>query len=419
MGNNRIKLTEKELIELTIKYGHDGSELKNKHYIDKGYLKNRSNSHKSFLEKVQSICETYQRLNKKRNETEVYYYIYGLKEAISDYTGGKGGYKKKKALLFKDIILSRLKDIEKDLKDNSEEYNSKHPMNYTYSSWAYKLGFPYEFDKEKLEYAMDFLNRFFTIKQVDLIIEEFKKRRALRSRAIVEQVFKKLQQEKKINITECYYGRTWERKHERIEECEFIELNEKLKKLLEFYNVSPTKWNLMHDSKQVEKVKSEFYNDTGFLYIGKSYHISLLTKETVFNEDNQDDFINLYYDNLLEYADSYKQKENGKKKTPFKIFFKPMMSILSSLLKENSSCVSVENVLIHYKDAIEEFIRFKHDGQMKSILTKHIREHYNNSNPFETVKYIESLEDLSPQGKKRHLKNSMNIIASYIIKIKH
>lgn len=73
-----LKLNEKELIELTIQYGYDGSELNNPHFIEKGYLKN-NNKYQKFIEKVESICESWEKLRKKKGENHPYYIIRGLK----------------------------------------------------------------------------------------------------------------------------------------------------------------------------------------------------------------------------------------------------------------------------------------------------------------------------------------------------
>lgn len=74
-----IKLNEKELIQLTMQYGYDGSELENKHFQEKGYLKN-NNKYQKFIEKVESICESYEKLRKVKGEEHPYYILKGVKE---------------------------------------------------------------------------------------------------------------------------------------------------------------------------------------------------------------------------------------------------------------------------------------------------------------------------------------------------
>lgn len=68
MQKAQLLITEKELIELTMAYGSSGSELNNPHFLKKGYLK-QNGTYDSFIKKVESICESWNRLKKKKRST--------------------------------------------------------------------------------------------------------------------------------------------------------------------------------------------------------------------------------------------------------------------------------------------------------------------------------------------------------------
>lgn len=378
---DNIKLTETKLIKLTIKYGHDGVELTNSHFLKHGYLAKGSDSHNAFIKKVESICESHQRLNKKRGEYEVYYLISGLYETMDNYTGGKGRYKYDDILPLKEYILQKITSIKYELDYDDEDEDSWHSrptMNHTYGTWAYKLGLPFEYDKEKLEIVEEFLGRFFTEAQVELILKEYRNHRVLRSRSIVQQVFKQLEKENKIKVTERYFGKKKDGYNRPILKEEYDELYLKLDEALKKSNLNKTVWNLQKNNYKVKMVESEFASETedNFISIGKSYYVELLydlydyDKGFEFN-GHWETFVDSYYDNLTDLSNKHRgfKVDNP---TPFQHFYKVLIPMLSDLLKENKGCLTVAEVLDNYKNDIKSFILYKHDAQMKAILEKYI-----------------------------------------------
>lgn len=402
-----IKLTETELIKLTVKYGHDGSELKNRYFMKNGYLEKGNNSHNSFIKKVESICESHQRLKKKRGEHEVYYLINGLYDSMDDYTGGKGGYKYNNILPLKDYILQKITFVSYALDFEDDDIATWSPtpkMNHTYGTWAYKLGLPYEYDEEKLEIVEEFLCRFFTPLQVELILKEYKNHRVLRSRSLVQQVFKQLQKENKIEVTEKYFGKTRDNYNKSIAKEKYDELYSQLDSTLKEANINKTVWNLQKNNPKVKMAQDNFENENegNFISIGKSYKVKLLydlydeNREFDFNGE-WESFINAYYDNLISLANKHKGFKTDNP-TPFQYFYKTLIPMLSDLFKENCEYLSVEEVLDKYKSDIESFIVYKHDAQMKAILKNHI-EIDDETIKLKGGKEFVELEDLKPDNK--------------------
>lgn len=191
MQKDMLLITEKELIELTMEYGYSGSELNNTHFLEKGFLK-KNGSYNSFIKKVESICESWNRLKKKKGQP-VMYEIFNLYEEKIPISSNRINNGKKPTL--EDLIMRNY--IYFALGINEVNDGKVHSLN----KWA--TLFQLASNQELEEVAKtDVFNDMYWNGEITKVVSTFKSTIIKRNRDVISNSFKHLEKQNKIKKNE-------------------------------------------------------------------------------------------------------------------------------------------------------------------------------------------------------------------------
>lgn len=335
-----MKISEKELIELTIKYGFDGCELENKYFKEKGHLRKGSDSHNAFIKKLDSMCENFTRLRKSRKEKEVFYEINGLREAIEGYTGGRGNGHSHIDNIIAQVIYNYL----------VENPNvTSEPK--TYRTWAYLFKLPiYETklkDQGDEEFIVNELSAYFTKNHSMNIINQFRKRLQRRAGDTVKNIFSILKKEKKIEVHTVYCGVDSNNQVVDFNLDGYNKVKEDLNLYLEDFGVTYAKWYFGKKTEEIHEIENKLLNKHNVKSIFKRYKVDIINWNGNPNHSSDsNEFYNIYFERLLELS-KQRQKKNDKTKDnnfPFERDHLAVMTIMIGFVFYNMEGMDIPKI---------------------------------------------------------------------------
>ncbi len=318
---NEMKLTEKELIELTVKYGFNGSELTNKHFMEKGFLKDNG-SYNSFKKKVDAICESWEKLRKKKGEP-TYYIIRGLKEKASQTKDDRkfNGYNDSDYVMAKYVFNQLLK-----LKSNK--------VKSTYE-WSIDCK---AFNPAHINVEM--IKQHFTDIYYDedshFVYEDFNDYIKGFNGGMIKKSFKWLEHENMIKVTSHYSGVNLHNKAMTIEKNTYDSFKKEEKAICDKYGANVYNYRKLRNNEKYADMFveiDELYNSMSMTMVYVSYSVELLVDNYCFVVTDRD-YYNAYYNQLIERMNKLQAKEYHKNTLhQWRVF--NLLSTLSIIVKDN------------------------------------------------------------------------------------
>ncbi|WP_339213582.1 hypothetical protein [Solibacillus sp. FSL W8-0372] len=300
MQTDTVLITEKELIELTVTYGYSGSELTNPHFLEKGFLK-QNGTYKSFLKKVESICESWVRLRKKKGQPVMYEITNLYEEALplEDNRSNNGKKWTEEDLIMQDYIHFVL---------SLGEVNDEFPRSL--NSWAKLFGLPTleEIDEIVSEEVFDGL---YKEKELLKIIEKFKNTIYQRNKEVVSNSFRELEKQNKIQVIKrpifVLLGGTFSYPSEE----EYSDVEKERAKILGSRNVSLRDFFFKPTNEKVIEAKvevDEMLRTRGLILFYRGYQINDKQSVSYENALGVQQFLKAYSDRLVQLT---LQRENN------------------------------------------------------------------------------------------------------------
>lgn len=324
-----MKIAEKKLVELLkTKYKFDVPEAEGKMYESFGLIKYNSNSYKSFIKKVESICESVMRLKKSRCDDDVYYEITGLKEFHENYNGGSGGNNSHDDQQMAAHIFNSLAKGA----DSKMIYGNA----YTHKELAERLKLPLV-DTKEFNKGINLLNLYVTQKQSYNIMTNYKTRIQTRSTDTIKSALNILKKHNHIQVETVYCAIDEDNKEVYYNQLGYLTVKEDLEYLFDEYKFSYAKWFYGNHNYLVEKqeIQERLLNTHGVKNIFKKYLIKL-------NHTNplpaESDIYSIYFHKLDKLSDKLhdkhlKEMQEGKKNlSVFDEYHKFLMKVLNSCL---------------------------------------------------------------------------------------
>jgi len=292
MQKAKLLISEKELIELTMEYGYSGSELNNPHFLEKGFLK-KNGAYDSFIKKVESICESWNRLKKKKGQP-VMYEITNLYEKANPIPSNRinNGKKLTEAdLLIKDYIHFAL--CVNEINDGKA-----HSLNH----WAELLGLT---TRDELNEIAD-INAFTDLywkNEVAKVVSTFKSTITRRNRDVVSNSFRYLEKQNKIKRSEVTFFIHLDDSISSPSQQEFDDVNFAIDKILASKNVTRNDYYYNHFKQNVIRARAEVKNmleEKGLknLFIGYKIEVNELLPEEQWVDMQQ--FLKAFSDRLIQ-----------------------------------------------------------------------------------------------------------------------
>lgn len=350
MQNEKLLLTEKELIELLIKFGYNGAELTNPHFLEKGFLK-QNGTYDSFSKKVDSICESWKRLKKKKGQP-VMYEIINLYEEVIPIVDNRINNGKKWAeedLLMKDYIHFAL-SIE-DVNDGKA-----HSLN----KWAELFGLTSKRDIEEIT-DTDVFGNLYWKNEVAKVVSTFKSTIITRNRAVVLNSFKQLEKHNKIKKIEVPFFIHLDDTVSSPSQQEFDDVNSEMDKILASQNISRNDYYFKHYNKNVIKAREKVISmleEKGLknLFIGYKIEVIELLPEEQWEDKPQ--FLKAFSDRLIQLTLQRENKPAYQVKYVEKRFY-----IFNTLFLLRELGYQVEEALISKYEPTESDIEAIHDSK--------------------------------------------------------
>lgn len=288
-----LKLNEKELIELTIKYGYDGSELNNPHFVEKGYLKN-NNKYKKFIEKVESICESWEKLRKKKGEKHPYYIIRGLKPVDNVNL----------VIEDKRSIAQHDKNIEimaKYLYNQLE--NGLNGNFFTLNKWMTKIGGfnPDKVDNKLIDTYFDKLYYGADLDSIKMTAKEYFK---LRNQRVMGQMINHLKYKNLIEVHKKFGAVLIDDTYKIIEKDTYNKWRKELKELVESYGLKLNNYRYFLNREEYDELKEEielYTRLTGIKNVFTTYNLYITDKNADFDNVDFKQFQKAYNDKLIKH----------------------------------------------------------------------------------------------------------------------
>lgn len=292
MQKAKLLITEKELIELTVKFGYSGSELNNPHFLEKGYLK-QNGTYDSFIKKVESICESWNRLKKKKGQP-VMYEITNLYEKANPIPSNRinNGKKLTEAdLLIKDYIHFAL--CVNEINDGKA-----HSLNH----WAELFGLTTRDELNELVDTNAFTDLYWK-NEVAKVVSTFKSTITRRNRDVVSNSFRYLEKQNKIKKSEVSFFIHLDDSISSPSPQEFDDVNFAIDKILASNNVTRNDYYYNHLKQNVIRARAEVKNmleEKGLknLFIGYKIEVNELIHEEQWVDMQQ--FLKAFSDRLIQ-----------------------------------------------------------------------------------------------------------------------
>lgn len=327
-----MKISEKRLIELLkTEYNFEVPEAEGKKYQHYGHIKYKSNSYKSFVKKIESICESVIRLRKGRNDDDVYYEINGLKEQSENYTGGSGGNNNHDD---QQMAAHLFNAFAKGVNDNLVYGDA-----FTYKELAERLKLPLV-ETEEFNRGINLLNNYLTQKQSYNVMTNYKNRIQTRSKDIIKSSLNILKKNNHIQVETIYCAIDENNKEVYFNKLGYLTVKDDLESLFEEYKFSYAKWFYGSSNHLVEKmeIQDRLLNVHGVKNIFKKYLIKLNHKNELPAES---DIYSIYFHKLdaltIKLHDKHlsKLQEDEKTLNIFDEYHRFIMNILNNFLFKN------------------------------------------------------------------------------------
>lgn len=354
------KLTEKELIELTMDYGYSGSELNNPHFLEKGYLK-QNGAYKSFTKKVTSICESWNRLKKKKGQP-VMYEIINLKKEPTPIPNNriKNGKKPtREDFLMRDYIQFCL---------GLDKFNDgkAHSLNF----WAEAFGLTSKADLNELD-DTDVFRDLYWKSEVAKVLNTFKSTILARNRAVVLNSFKQLERQNKIKVNDVPLFIHIDKTVSSPSQKEYDDVDFEIDKILASKNLSRNDYYYNHLKGNVVKARAEvktMLQDKGLSHLFVGYRIELI-ESFVERQIGVKEFLNAYCDRLVQLT---LQRENNPK---YQVsYVEKRFYIFNTLVLLRELGYQIDEALIKQFEPIEQDLEVMHNAKREYMMGK--EEHY-------------------------------------------
>lgn len=284
------ELSEKELIELTKEYGYSGAELNNPHFIKKGFLK-KNGTYDSFAKKLDSICESWKRLKKKKGQPVLYELVNLYEEAqpIVDKREGNGKQRTPEDETMKEYIFIQL--INNQINDNKP---------YSYKRWGEKFGLltmPINTDS-----LVEPLKVLYKQKELLKIVDEFKLTILKRNKDVVEKSFNQLVKEKRIHITELPIFVHLDNSHSIPSWGKFNEVQTSINEALEQFKINKYEYYFYPNNDKVREVRPEIekiHFSNGLKSLFKGFQVNVIDKQ-IYDLIDKEQFDEAYKNRLIQ-----------------------------------------------------------------------------------------------------------------------
>lgn len=300
MQKAKLLISEKELIELTMEYGYSGSELNNPHFLEKGFLK-KNGAYDSFIKKVESICESWNRLKKKKGQPVMYEItnLYEKANPIPDSRTKNGKKLTEADLLMKDYIHFAL--CLNEVNDGKA---------HSLIQWAELFGLTTREELDEIADTNAFTDLYWK-SEVAKLISTFKSTIITRNRAVVLNSFKQLKKQQKIRIYEVPLFIHLDDTVSSPSQKEFDDVDSEIDKILASQNISRNDYYFKHYNKNVIKAREKVISmlqEKGLknLFIGYQIEVNELLPEEQWEDKQQ--FLKAFSDRLIQLT---LQRENN------------------------------------------------------------------------------------------------------------
>ncbi|MCY9545361.1 hypothetical protein [Lysinibacillus xylanilyticus] len=349
MQKEKLLLAEKELIELAMAYGYSGSELNNPHFLEKGYLK-QNGTYDSFIKKVESICESWNRLKKKKGQPVMYEItnLYEKAKPIPDDRIKNGKKLTQEDLLMKDYIHFALGV-------NEINDGKAHSLNH----WATLFGLTSNRELEEIKYTKIFKNMYWK-SEIEKVVNTFKSTIINRNKAIVSNSFKQLEKHNKIKKNEVPFFIHLNGEISSPSQQEYDDVDFEIDKILASNNITRNDYYYNHYNKRVIRARAEVKNmleEKGLKKLFIGYQIEVLESLQEEQWVGMNQFLKAYTDKLVQLT---LQRENN---PAYQVnYAEKRFYIFNTLLLLRAIGYEVEDALIvKYKPA-ESDIEAVHDS---------------------------------------------------------
>lgn len=357
MQKARLLITEKELIELTIEYGYSGSELNNPHFLEKGFLK-KNGTYDSFIKKVESICESWSRLKKKKGQPVMYEIIDLYEKAIPivDNRINNGKKLTEADLLMKDYIHFAL--CLNEVNDGKA---------HSLIQWAELFGLTTRKELNEIVDTNAFTDLYWK-SEVAKVISTFKSTITTRNRAVVLNSFKQLKEQQKIMINEVPLFIHLDDTVSSPSQKEFADVDSEIDKILATQNISRNDYYYNQFNRNVIEAKAgvkTMLESKGLknLFIGYQVEvIELLPKEQWLGMQQ---FLKAYSDRLIQLT---LQRENN---PAYQVnYVEKRCYIFNTLFLLRELGYQVEEALISKYEPAKSDVEAIHDSKKEYAMVK-------------------------------------------------
>ncbi|MEK4628709.1 hypothetical protein MKZ17_10930 [Solibacillus sp. FSL R7-0682] len=321
-----ITLNEKELIELTVKYGYNGKELENKHFIEKGYLK-KNVGYDSFMKKVNSICESVTKQRKKKGELHPTYTLIGLKDVADEIKDNR------KFNGIDDAHIKMSKYFFNQLLNVNES-------NHTFTKWGSLCSGVHTFN---INYnnVNDLFSKMYFGQDTQFIMNHFKSYINNRNKSYAKVSIKLLENENKIKTKETYTCETIDNKIINSNVHIYNDFNSKLRSIVESHGYTLFNYSYsLSDNKQLSSSIEKLKQTMGINKIWKSISIEIIDN-TPYNIDF--DFNELYWSKTIDNVKELKGNKLLSFSDKFKVF--NFLSMIDNFYYSTHSLKSTVNAL--------------------------------------------------------------------------
>lgn len=357
MEKEKLIFTEKELIELTMAYGYSGSELNNPHFLEKGYLK-QNGTYDSFIKKVESICESWNRLKKKKGQPVMYEItnLYEKANPIPDSRINNGNKLTEADLLMKDYIHFALCL-------NEVNDGKAHSLNH----WATLFGLTSNRELEEIKHTNIFKNMYWK-SEIEKVVNIFKSTIINRNKAIVSNSFKQLEKHDKIKKNEVPFFIHLNDEISSPSRQEYDDVDFEIDKILASNNITRNDYYYNHYKKNVIRAKAEvkiMLEEKGLkkIFIGYQIEVIELLPEEQWMDMQQ--FLKAYTDRLVQLT---LQRENN---PAYQVnYVEKRYYIFNTLFLLRELGYQVEEALISKYEPAESDIEAIHDSKKEYAMDK-------------------------------------------------
>jgi hypothetical protein len=361
MQKNKLLFTEKELIELTVEYGYSGSELNNPHFLEKGYLK-QNGTYDSFIKKVESICESWNRLKKKKGQPVMYEItnLYEKANRIPDSRINNGNKLTEADLLMKDYIHFAL--CVNEINDGKA-----HSLNH----WAELFGLTTRDELNEIADANAFTDLYWK-NEVANVVSTFKSTITRRNRDVVSNSFRYLEKQNKIKKSEVPLFIYLDDSISSPSQQEFDDVNIAIDKILASKNVTRNDYYYNHFKQNVIRARVEvdrMLGEKGLKKIFIGYQIEVIEPLPEEHWVDMQQFLKAFSDRLIQLT---LQRENN---PAYQVnYVEKRYYIFNTLFLLRELGFQVEEALISKYEPIKSEVEAIHDSKKEYAMEK--REQY-------------------------------------------